>query len=251
VSAPGLGSVDTDARREQLRTSLAAVHARIDRACADAGRDPAEVTLVVVTKFFPASDVLLLHELGVRSFGENRDQEAAEKYAQVRQVVGGGHDDAPVLHFIGRLQGNKAAHVAQYADVVESLDRAKLVDGLARGARRAGRPDGDLDVLLQVSLDGDTSRGGALPEDLDALAAAVAGQPALTLRGLMAVAPLGADPDASFGRLHDLARELREHHPGATWLSAGMSGDLEAALRHGATHLRVGTAILGSRPSLL
>lgn len=251
MSAPGLGSVDTDARREQLRASLAAVHARIDRACADAGRDPAEVTLVVVTKFFPASDVLLLHALGVRSFGENRDQEAAEKYAQVRQVIDGGLDDAPVLHFIGRLQGNKAAHVAQYTDVVESLDRAKLVDGLAKGARRAGRPDGDLDVLLQVSLDGDTSRGGALPEDLDALAAAVAGQPALTLRGLMAVAPLGADPDASFRRLHELSRELRERHPGATWLSAGMSGDLEVALRHGATHLRVGTAILGSRPSLL
>jgi pyridoxal phosphate enzyme (YggS family) len=251
VIAPGAATVDADARREQLRASLAAVQARIERACDDAGRDPAEVTLVVVTKYFPASDVLLLHELGVRSFGENRDQEAAEKYEQVRRELDGSGAEAPVLHFIGRLQGNKAAHVAQYADVVESLDRTKLVGGLAKGAHRAGRRDGELDVLLQVSLDGDTSRGGALPEDLDALAAAVEGQPALTLRGLMAVAPLGADPDASFGRLHDLARDLREHHPGAGWLSAGMSGDLEAALRHGATHLRVGTAILGSRPSLL
>ena len=265
MSAPGLGSVDPDVRREQLRASLAAVHARIERACADAGRDPAEVTLVVVTKYFPASDVLLLHELGVRSFGENRDQEAAEKYAVVRQALADGTDGSdgldgldgadpegrPVLHFIGRLQGNKATHVARYADVVESLDRVKLVGGLARGAHRAGRPPGDLDVLLQVSLDADTSRGGALPEDLDALAAAVAGEPALTLRGLMAVAPLGADPDASFATLLDLARDLRERHPEASWLSAGMSGDLEAALRHGATHLRVGTAILGSRPSLL
>ena len=257
MTAPGLGSVDPDARREQLRTSLAAVHGRIERACADAGRDPAGVTLVVVTKFFPASDVLLLHELGVRSFGENRDQEAAEKYAQVRAALderaGGAaaEADEPVLHFIGRLQGNKAAHVAQYADVVESLDRAKLVAGLAKGAHRAGRRDGDLEVLLQVSLDGDTSRGGALPEDLGAIATAVEEQPALRLRGLMAVAPLGADPDASFAALHGLARELRERHPGASWLSAGMSGDLEVALRHGATHLRVGTAILGSRPSLL
>ncbi|WP_076258847.1 YggS family pyridoxal phosphate-dependent enzyme [Intrasporangium flavum] len=253
MSATGPAGVHPDARREQLRASLAAVHGRIERACADAGRDPAEVTLVVVTKFFPASDVLLLHQLGVRSFGENRDQEAAEKFALVRQSVdaAGPAAEPPVLHFIGRLQGNKAAHVAHYADVVESLDRAKLVDGLAKGARRAGRPEGDLEVLLQVSLDGDTSRGGALPEDLAALAAAVEAQPALRLRGLMAVAPLGADPDDAFASLHHLARDLRERHPGASWLSAGMSGDLEAALRHGATHLRVGTAILGSRPSLL
>ncbi|WP_323101549.1 YggS family pyridoxal phosphate-dependent enzyme [Intrasporangium sp. YIM S08009] len=257
MSAPGVGVVDPDVRREQLRASLDAVNGRIERACADAGRDPAGVTLVVVTKFFPASDVLLLHELGVRSFGENRDQEAAEKYAQVREALderaGGAArgSDAPVLHFIGRLQGNKAAHVAQYADVVESLDRVKLVAGLAKGAHRAGRRDGGLEVLLQVSLDGDTSRGGALPEDLEAIAAVVEGQPALRLRGLMAVAPLGADPDASFAALYDLARNMRERHPGASWLSAGMSGDLEAALRHGATHLRVGTAILGSRPSLL
>jgi pyridoxal phosphate enzyme (YggS family) len=260
MSASAVRAEGEAARRDQLRAALEAVEARIERACADAGRDPGEVTLVVVTKFFPASDVLLLHGLGVRHFGENRDQEAAEKYEQVRHVLeeqSGGRgrwgrgEDAAVLHFIGRLQGNKAAHVAQYADVVQSLDRTKLVDGLAKGAHRVGRPDHALDVLLQVSLDGDTSRGGALPETLDELAAAVEAQAALRLRGLMAVAPLGADPDASFATVHELSRRLRQEHPDATWVSAGMSGDLEAAVRHGATHLRVGTAILGSRPSLL
>ncbi|MEW1955766.1 YggS family pyridoxal phosphate-dependent enzyme [Terrabacter sp. NPDC080008] len=235
-------------RLEQLRENLAAVHERIARGCADAGRDPGEVTLVVVTKFFPASDVLLLHRLGVRDFGENRDQEAGEKFAEVRRVLFAADGQGPTLHFIGQLQSNKAAHVAGYADVVQSVDRRKLVTGLAKGAAGRGRR---LQVLLQVSLDGDTSRGGAPPEQLDELAEAVAGEEHLDLRGVMAVAPLGADPDASFARLREVADGIRSRHPGADLVSAGMSGDLEAALRHGATHLRVGTAILGSRPSLL
>ena len=102
-----------------------------------------------------------------------------------------------------------------------------------------------------MSLDGATSRGGVLPRDADALADAVAAAALLELRGVMAVAPLGADPDEAFARLRDVADGIRARHPRADWISAGMSGDLEAALRHGATHLRVGTAILGSRPSLL
>lgn len=235
-------------RLEQLEHNLAAVHERIARGCADAGRDPAEVTLVVVTKFFPASDVLLLHRLGARHFGENRDQEAAEKFREVRRSLSAAGGSEPVLHFIGQLQSNKAAHVAAYADVVQSVDRPKLVTALARGAHAHDRR---LQVLLQVSLDGDTSRGGALPEQLGALADAVQAQDTLDLRGVMAVAPLGADPDASFARLAEAADGIRAQHPGADWISAGMSGDLEAGLRHGATHLRVGTAILGSRPSLL
>ncbi|MGO4603096.1 YggS family pyridoxal phosphate-dependent enzyme [Terrabacter sp. 2YAF2] len=231
-----------------MRDNLAGVHDRIARGCGEAGRDPEDVTLVVVTKYFPASDVLLLHQLGVRHFGENRDQEASEKFREVRRALSEAGGDDLTLHFIGQLQSNKAAHVAGYADVVESVDRAKLVSPLAKGAHAAERR---LEVLVQVSLDGATSRGGALPHDADTLADAVAAAGALELRGVMAVAPLGADPDEAFARLHDVADGIRGRHPRADWISAGMSADLEAALRHGATHLRVGTAILGSRPSLL
>ncbi len=235
-------------RRGELSDTLGAVHDRIVRACDDAGRDPAELTLVVVTKFFPATDVLLLHELGVRDIGENRDQEAGEKVDQVRAALAERGEDPVTVHFIGQLQTNKAGRVAGYADVVQSVDRPKLVRALARGATAAGR---ELRALLQVSLDGDTSRGGVTPEGAPALAREVAGQDGITLAGVMAVAPLGADPDASFARLREVASGIRREHPDADWISAGMSGDLEAAVRQGATHLRVGTAILGSRPPLL
>ena len=242
------GSSEGPKRLEQLREHLEVVHERIARGCADAGRDPGEITLVVVTKYFPASDVLLLHDLGVRHFGENRDQEASEKFRAVRQVLTESGRPDPTFHFIGRLQSNKAAHVAAYADVVQSVDRVKLVGALAKGAHGADRA---LQVLLQVSLDGDTSRGGVLPERVDELADAVEAEGLLTLKGVMAVAPLGTDPDEAFARLRDVSAGIRSRHEAADWISAGMSGDLEAALRHGATHLRVGTAILGSRPSLL
>ncbi|HET7802048.1 MAG TPA: YggS family pyridoxal phosphate-dependent enzyme [Humibacillus xanthopallidus] len=241
-------------RRDQLAAGLREVRARIAAACADAGRDPAEVTLIVVTKYFPASDVLLLHDLGVCDFGENRDQEARGKFAEVRAALGEGSGGV-VLHFIGQLQTNKASHVAAYADVVHSVDRLRLVSALDRGAHLANRR---LDVLLQVDLDtrpddGATgaARGGLRPEEVLGLADTVAVRDLLRLRGVMAVAPLGADPDAAFARLREVADGIRQRHPGADWMSAGMSGDLEAAVRHGATHLRVGTAILGSRPSLL
>ena len=233
-------------RRLELAGRLEAVRERIDAACADAGRDPGEVTLVVVTKFFPASDVLLLHDLGVRAIGENKDQEAGPKVAQVREALPPGSDLE--VHFVGRLQSNKARHVAGYADVVHSVDRRKLLDGLEAGALDRGRP---LGLLIQVSLDGDTSRGGALPEQVPDLGAAVAQRAGLVLKGVMAVAPLGADPDVAFASLRRVASGLQAVHPAADWVSAGMSGDLEVAIRHGATHLRVGTAILGSRPSLL
>ncbi len=237
-----------EARRREIAAGLERVHARIEQACRDAGRDPAEVTLVVITKFFPPEDVLALHELGVRDVGENKDQEAGPKIAAVREHLRAIGATDLRLHFVGQLQSNKAAHVAAYADVVQSVDRRKLVTALDRGAETHGR---ELDVLLQVSLDGQTGRGGAHPDEVAELAAQVADTPRLHLRGVMAVAPLDADPDESFARLHDLASDLRAEHPEATWVSAGMSGDLEAAIRHGATHLRVGTAILGSRPSLL
>ncbi|NYG57966.1 hypothetical protein BJ980_000889 [Nocardioides daedukensis] len=230
----------TDARREQLAGNLDAVRRRVAAACAASGRADGDVEIVVVTKFFPASDVRLLAELGVRDVGENRHQEAVDKAAEC--------SDLEVRwHYIGQLQSNKAAAVAGYADVVESVDRAKLVSGLARGAGERGRP---LECLLQVSLDppGSDHRAGCDPDNLAALADRVAGEEMLELRGLMAVAPLDADPQEAFERLAGLAERFRADHPGARVLSAGMSGDLEQAISCGATHVRVGRAVLGERP---
>ncbi len=227
-------------RPDEIHDGLARVRSRIASACAEAGRDPAYVTLVVVTKFFPASDVRVLADLGVTHVGENRHQEAVDKAAECADL-------GLTWHFVGGLQSNKAAAVASYADVVESVDRAKLVRGLQRGAHERGR---DLDVLLQVSLDPPdaSGRSGAEPDTLDELATAVEEAGSLRLRGLMAVAPLGEDPAAAFGRLAGIHHALLATHPEATALSAGMSGDLEAALGAGATHVRVGSAILGPRP---
>ncbi len=230
-----------DERRDELALGLARVRGRIERACAAAGREPAGVHLIAVTKFFPASDVDLLAQLGVRAIGENRHQEAAAKVAELR------HRDELEVHFIGQLQTNKAGAVAQYADVVQSVDRLRLVDALAVGAHRAGRR---LSVLVQVALDGSQGRGGAAPHDVPVIADAVAAADVLTLRGVMAVAPLGGDPAAAFAHLAEVAHGIRQDHPEATWVSAGMSADLEQAVAHGATHLRVGSAILGSRPGL-
>ncbi|GAA3676876.1 YggS family pyridoxal phosphate-dependent enzyme [Nocardioides ginsengisoli] len=229
-------------RIDELRANLAAVHDRIARATADAGRPDGDVALVVVTKYFPASDVRLLAGLGVTDVGENRHQEAEAKAAECTDL-------GLRWHFIGGLQSNKAAAVARYADVVESVDRAALVARLARGAEDAGRV---VDVLLQVSLDppGREHRFGADPATLPALADEVARTPALRLGGLMAVAPLDEDPALAFSRLAGIRADFLSRHPDATVLSAGMSGDLEAAITVGATHVRVGSAVLGSRPTV-
>lgn len=226
----------TTPRRAQLAANLAAVRARMAAAAAAAGRQPGELTLVAVTKTFPVADVRHLVELGVGDVGENRAQEGAAKQA----LVG----TPPRWHFVGGLQRNKAALVASFADVVHSVDRPELVDALGRHAESRAIP---LDVLVQVSLDDDSSRGGATTPELLGLAARVAAAPGLRLRGLMAVAPLAADPVAAFGRLAGLAAALRREYPEAAWISAGMSGDLEAAVSAGATHVRIGTALLGRR----
>ena len=226
-------------RREQLAASLAALEGRLAAACTAAGRDRASVTVVAVTKTHSVEDVALLAGLGVTDVGENRDQEAAAKAAALPDLR---------WHFVGGLQTNKARSVTAYADVVHSLDRPALAAALSAGAVRAQRT---VDVLLQVSLDGDPARGGALPGDLDALAEQVAGAPGLRLAGVMAVAPRDVDPAAAFSELAALSRRLRVQHPGAVHISAGMSGDLEQAVACGATYVRVGTALLGPRPPLL
>ena len=229
-------------RRDEIAAGLDAVRRRIADAATAAGRDPGEVTLVAVTKFFPASDVRILADLGVTDVGENRHPEAGDKRAEC--------DDLPVRwHFIGGLQSNKAAAVGSYADVVESVDRAKLVTALNRGAHERSH---EVDVLLQVSLDppGRAGRAGADPADLLALAGVVEAAGMLRLRGLMAVAPLDEDPREAFARLAAIRADFVGERPDATWLSAGMSGDLEAAIEAGATHVRVGSAILGARPHI-
>ncbi|MFD2763194.1 YggS family pyridoxal phosphate-dependent enzyme [Micromonospora eburnea] len=237
-------------RRAELAAGLARIRTRIADACAAAGRDRGAVTLVAVTKTYPAGDVVALAGLGVTDVGENRDQEAAPKAAEVAAA-----GVTPRWHFIGQLQRNKCRSVVRYADVVQSVDSARLAAALDAAAAAAGR-DRPLEVLVQVSIDGDPARGGALPDSadpdrgLDPVAEAVAGAEALRLGGLMAVAPLGWEPERAFARLAAVAQRFRDRHPEATVLSAGMSGDLETAIGYGATHVRVGSALLGMRPTL-
>jgi pyridoxal phosphate enzyme (YggS family) len=233
-------------RLAELSRNLAATRNRIAAACAATGRDPAEITLVAVTKTYPASDVLALAGLGLTDFGENRDQEAAPKAAEVaaaRQPV--------TWHFVGQLQTNKAHSVARYADLVHSVDRIRLVRALGAAARAAAR---ELTCLVQVSLDtagldtgGADARGGVPPAMLAEVATAIEAEQGLTLGGLMAVAPLFADPKGAFAPLRQLSDVIQSVNASATVVSAGMSGDLEAAIECGATHLRIGTALLGDR----
>jgi uncharacterized pyridoxal phosphate-containing UPF0001 family protein len=291
-----------DPRLAELAAGLERTRARIGAACAAAGRDPGELTLIAVTKTYPASDVLALASLGVTDFGENRDQEAAPKAAEVTAAFAAAGLAAPphhgvpssitgppaatggpvTWHFIGQLQTNKARSVAGYADAVHSVDRIRLVRALGTAARAVGR---DLTCLVQVSLDpadshpadtgtpagqdrdaqhgddqhGDDQhrdapagsgheRGGVPPARLAELAEAIEAEPGLALGGLMAVAPLDVDPVRAFAPLRRLSAVIRSVNPAATIVSAGMSGDLEAAVASGATHLRIGTALLGSRP---
>jgi len=224
-------------RRDELAARLTAVRERISAACEAAGRKPEDVTLVAVTKTFPASDVRLLNGLGVTDFGENRDAEAAPKAAQCADL-------RLSWHFIGQLQTNKAASVARYATFVHSVDRLRLVHALGAAARRADRA---IECLIEVSLDADPARGGALASDVPGLAEALTAEDGLILAGVMAIAPLGMPPVEAFAKLLDSAALVRAVRPTATVISAGMSGDLEAAIAAGATHVRIGTALLGDR----
>jgi pyridoxal phosphate enzyme (YggS family) len=231
-------------RRTEIAANLADLRRRVQAACDTYGRDPAELTIIAVTKTFPASDVRLLAELGISEVGENRDQEAAAKHAECA--------DLPLRwHFVGRLQTNKCRSVASYADLVHSVDRVRLVTALSSAAIATERTVG---ALVQVSLDPDgaaAGRGGAAPDEVLGLADRIAAAPGLVLGGVMAVAPLDGDAGVAFGRLAAVAARLTEAHPTATVVSAGMTGDLEAAIHHGATHLRVGTALLGPRSGLV
>ncbi|MCF3133359.1 YggS family pyridoxal phosphate-dependent enzyme [Streptomyces olivochromogenes] len=235
-------------RKAELAGNLAKVDERIAAACAAAGRKREEVTLIVVTKTYPASDVRILSELGVRHVAENRDQDAAPKAAACSDL-------SLNWHFVGQLQTNKVRSVVGYADVVQSVDRSRLVAALSKEAERVGREVG---CLIQVALDAGASgrgeRGGVAPGGIEELADLVADAAGLRLDGLMTVAPLAGEyagrQQAAFERMMDLSTDLRRAHPAANMVSAGMSADLEQAVAAGATHVRVGTAVLGVRPRL-
>lgn len=229
-------------RRAELAANLAAVNDQLAQAAVSAGRRPDEITLIAVTKKWPASDVQLLAELGVRHVGESRDQEAEPKAAECAGL-------SLVWHFVGQLQTKKANSVASYADVVESVDRVKLVDALERGAQQAGR---QVRCLIQVSLDEPQTigRGGVAPTQVGVLAEYIAASAHLQLGGVMGVAPLGGQPEPAFEQLTKSAELVRAIEPSATDISAGMSHDFPQAIACGATHVRLGTALLGQRPDV-
>jgi pyridoxal phosphate enzyme (YggS family) len=236
----------TTSRQEELSRRWQQLSARVARAAAAAGRSPQELTVVAVTKTWPASDIADLHSLGVLDIGENRAQELASKLAALEK-----HDTIEKVglgdirwHFIGQLQRNKVGLIGRHCTALHTLDRTSLVAPLSRAATAADHP---LDVFIQLSLDGDPQRGGVTEEGIDAIADAVAAAPRLRLVGLMAVPPLGAAARPAFARLRLVSERVQRSHPDAWALSAGMSGDLEDAVREGATHLRVGTDLLGSR----
>jgi PLP dependent protein len=245
-------------RLAELRANLADVRARIAVACAEAERDPAEITLVAVTKTFGVSDIMLLSQLGVTDIGENKDQEAAPKAAACAAA-----GLALRWHFVGQLQVNKAASVVGYADVVHSVDRLRLAETLGRRSQAAGRV---VSCLVQVSLDdlgepasrdsagrgGDSAgRGGVAPAEVGDLAAAIAAHDSLRLGGVMGIAPLGRPARPAYARLRQVAESVRAMYPDAQVISAGMSGDMGEAIAEGATHVRIGTALLGGRPPFL
>lgn len=218
-------------RRSEIESNLTEVRQRIAASAQTVGRDPSEITLVVVTKNFPVSDIEILKGLGISNFGENRDQEAAPKAANV----------AATWHFQGQIQSNKLKSICAWASVIHSLDEQRHFDIIEKFASRP------LQIFLQVNLDGTLGRGGASIESLFPLAQAVENHGSHSLVGLMAVAPLGIDSDMAFSRFVLIHKEFLKSFPAATRLSAGMSGDYESAISHGATHLRIGSSILGQR----
>jgi len=229
-------------RLSEIQSNLEIIQARIESACTVAGRDISEITLIAVTKTYPASDVDLLKQLGIENVGENRDQEASAKKLEVKSEF--------KWHFIGQLQSNKAKSVVNYADLIHSVDRWSLAKEIQKSAQGKDKVQ---QVLIQVDLDQsgpDPTRGGIWPAELRELAQLINQASHLEIKGLMSVAPLGEKPELAFARLKEIRVDFLKENPGAQILSAGMSDDLESAILHGATHLRIGSALLGERPKI-
>ncbi len=244
-------------REAALTRALASVRSRLAAAAEAAGRNVAEIELLPVTKFFPATDVAILSRLGCRAVGESRDQEASAKVAEVARLAkASGQAGLAGLrwHMVGHIQRNKARSVARWAHTAHSVDSVRLVGALDSGvsaARAEGRRAEPLHVYVEVSLDGDASRGGvdvSTPRAVDQVCEQVAASKHLELVGLMGIPPLDWDADEAFARLQSEHRRVLESHPGAVGLSAGMTNDFEIAVKHGSTCVRVGTALLGPRP---
>lgn len=241
-------------RDAELAGSLAAVRARLAAAAEAAGRDVRDIDLLPITKFFPASDVIILRRLGCTEFGESREQEAAKKAATVAAALPSGEAAAIRWHMVGGIQRNKARAVARWAYAAHSVDSARLIAALGGAAEQEiaeGRRIEPLRIYLQVSLDGDPARGGVPISSADQileLCAAANAIDALEFVGLMGIPPLGWDPDEAFGRLAAERDRVQRSFSQRLGLSAGMSGDIEVAVRHGSTCVRVGTALMGQRP---
>lgn len=240
-------------RKAELADALAMLRARLATAAESCGRTVDQIELLPITKFFPTTDVAILFELGCRSFGESREQEAAGKVAQLPTLVGEGATGVQ-WHMVGQIQRNKAKAIAGWAHTAHSVSTAKVVTALDRAATAAledGSRAAPLNIYIQLSLDGDPDRGGVDVNDpaaVDLICAQVADAQGLELVGVMGVPPLGVDPDGAFARFAEEHRRVMGNHPQATGLSAGMSGDLELAVKHGSTCVRVGTALMGARP---
>ncbi|MGV0607583.1 YggS family pyridoxal phosphate-dependent enzyme [Mycolicibacterium sp. XJ1904] len=238
-------------REVELSEALAAVRKRLAAAAEAAGRDIDDIELLPVTKFFPADDVIILRRLGCEAFGESREQEASNKVREIAAIPDVG---SIRWHMVGRIQRNKARSIAGWAHAAHSVDTRKLIDALSRAASTAldeGRRNEPLRVFIQLSLDGDESRGGVdidEPDSVDELCAAANAASGLELAGLMAIPPLDQDADAAFARVNAEYRRVQANYPQRLELSAGMSNDLEAAVKQGSTCVRVGTALLGQRP---
>jgi pyridoxal phosphate enzyme (YggS family) len=218
-------------RRSEIAGNLEAVREQISQAADRAGRSANEITLIAVTKTFPASDVEILKDLGVTNFGENRDADAAPKAAGI----------SGIWHFQGQIQSNKLKSITSWAKVLHSLDQIRHFEVIEKIAPHP------LDIFCQVSLDGSEGRGGVSENELFELAQAIEKSETHRLLGLMAVAPLGADPADAFSKLSVIHKAFMADFPKANKLSAGMSGDFKEAIAHGATHIRIGSQILGSR----
>ena len=219
-------------RKLEIQENLQIVNSRIGLAAKTCGRDPSEITLIVVTKTFPTSDIEALYQLGIRNFGENRDQEGSVKAPEL--------PDDCIWHFQGQIQSNKLKSIANWADVVHSID------DLSHASKLSSLVD-QKDIFIQLSLDDQPNRGGVDPENLEEFVSGILAFKNLNLRGAMAVAPLGQEPGTAFARLKELSNQLQKFHPKAHEISAGMSNDFESAIAHGATHIRIGSQILGVR----